>query len=194
MRHVMRLSSGFVAPSAFAFLSTVLLCSPAVSQTATSSPTQVPSVTVDAPKQAARPKQAVNTGTSRPTSSTRHIRSATAQPSSGRTPSPAPGSPLARIAALEKRASSCNGGCQTSFRRGKDPWVGCSESGGGQPMHLSRRPAQTPSLTRTTWIASRPRCSWATTATEPTGSAAASPPATSFKSPTSSDRSASAGA
>lgn len=128
----MRLSPGFVAPSAFAFLSTVLLCGPAVSQTATSSPTQVPSVTVDAPKQAARPKQAVNTGASRPTSSTRHIRSATAQPSSGRTPSPAPGSPLARIAALEKRASSCNGGCQTSFRHGKDPWVGCSESGGGQ--------------------------------------------------------------
>ncbi|MDA9398141.1 hypothetical protein XH79_04725 [Bradyrhizobium sp. CCBAU 45389] len=128
----MRLSPGFVAPSAFAFLSTVLLCGPAVSQTATSPATQVPSVTVEAPKQAARPKQAVNTGASRSTSSTRRIRSATGEPSTGRTPAPAPGSPLARLAALEKVASSCNGGCQTSFRHGKDPWVGCSESGGGQ--------------------------------------------------------------
>jgi hypothetical protein len=29
-----------------------------------------------------------------------------------------------------ERASSCNDGCESSFRRGKDPWVGCSESAG----------------------------------------------------------------
>jgi hypothetical protein len=38
---------------------------------------------------------------------------------------------MARIARLEARASSCNGGCETSFKSGKDPWVGCSESTGG---------------------------------------------------------------
>jgi hypothetical protein len=125
----MRLSSGFVAPSAFAFLSTVLLCGPAVSQTGASSTATLPSITVDAPKPAATPKPVVSTETSHRTSSTRHTRSATAQPSTARTPSP--DSPLGRIARLEKVASSCNGGCASSFPSGKDPWVGCSESGGG---------------------------------------------------------------
>ncbi|WFU64977.1 MULTISPECIES: hypothetical protein [Bradyrhizobium] len=39
---------------------------------------------------------------------------------------------LGRIAALEKVASNCNGGCESSLPHGKDPWVGCSESTGGQ--------------------------------------------------------------
>ena len=38
---------------------------------------------------------------------------------------------MARIASLEARASSCNGGCETSFKSGKEPWIGCSESTGG---------------------------------------------------------------
>jgi hypothetical protein len=38
---------------------------------------------------------------------------------------------MRRIAALEARASSCNGGCATSFKSGNEPWVGCSESTGG---------------------------------------------------------------
>jgi hypothetical protein len=38
---------------------------------------------------------------------------------------------LAKIAALEKSASSCNGGCETSFKSGNEPWIGCSESSGG---------------------------------------------------------------
>ncbi|BAC50383.1 blr5118 [Bradyrhizobium diazoefficiens USDA 110] len=33
-------------------------------------------------------------------------------------------------ASLEKVASSCNGGCASSFPHGKEPWIGCSESGG----------------------------------------------------------------
>lgn len=37
---------------------------------------------------------------------------------------------MGRIATLEKSASSCNGGCETSFRTGNAPWVGCSLSGG----------------------------------------------------------------
>ena len=130
--HVMRLSSKFVAPSALAFLSSVLLCNPAASQTATGAAAPLPSVTVEAPKQAARPKQVVNTGISRRTSSTGHTRSATAQRSTARTASAAPESPLARIARLEKVASSCNGGCATSFPVGKEPWVGCSEAGAGE--------------------------------------------------------------
>jgi hypothetical protein len=37
---------------------------------------------------------------------------------------------MARIAALEKASSSCNGGCETSFKTGDAPWVGCSEAAG----------------------------------------------------------------
>src|SRR6266702_1601889 len=118
----MRLSSKFVAPSAFAFLSTVLLCGPAASQTATGSAASLPAVTVEAPKQMARPdrpKQVANTGASRRTSPTAHTPSATA-----RTPSAEPDSVLGRIAKLEKVASNCNGGCESSLPHGKDPWVG----------------------------------------------------------------------
>ena len=126
----MRLSSKFVAPSAFAFLSTVMLCGPAASQPTTSAPVPVPSVTVEAPKPAATPKRVVDTGASRPTSSTRHTRSASTRSSTARTPAPAPDSVMGRIAKLERSASSCNGGCESSFPHGKDPWVGCSGPGG----------------------------------------------------------------
>ena len=37
---------------------------------------------------------------------------------------------MAKLARLEREASSCNDGCKSSFIRGKDPWVGCSESAG----------------------------------------------------------------
>ncbi len=128
--HVMRLPSSFIAPSAVAVLSTVLLCGPAASQTATDSAKPLPRITVDAPKQVARPnspKQVANTVASRRRSSTTQTSSSTA-----RTSSPAPDSILGRIAKLEKVASNCNGGCESSLRHGNAPWVGCSESGGGQ--------------------------------------------------------------
>ena len=51
----MRMSSSLVAPSALAVLSTVLLSGTAVSQTATGPANQLPSITVQAPKQVARP-------------------------------------------------------------------------------------------------------------------------------------------
>ena len=35
-----------------------------------------------------------------------------------------------KLAKLEREASSCNDGCELSFRHGKDPWVGCSELAG----------------------------------------------------------------
>lgn len=38
---------------------------------------------------------------------------------------------MQRIAKLEKSASSCNGGCETSFKTGNAPWVGCNQSTGG---------------------------------------------------------------
>jgi hypothetical protein len=120
----MRSSSSFVAPSAIAILSTALLCSlsgTAMSQTATGSATQLPSVTVEAQKQVVRPQRSArvaNTVASRRTSST------------AQTPSAAPDSVLGRIAKLEKAASSCNGGCETSFKSGNEPWVGCSEAAG----------------------------------------------------------------
>lgn len=128
----MRLSSRFVAPSAIALFSSILLCGPASSQTSTSTNAPLPSVTVEAPKQATRPKPLIQTETSHHASSGRHIRSAAAHPSTGRTGAPASDSVLGRIAKLERVASNCNGGCESSMPHGKDPWVGCSESGGGQ--------------------------------------------------------------
>jgi hypothetical protein len=127
----MRLSSRFVAPSAVAILSTALLCGlsgPAVSQTATGV-TSLPTVTVIAPKQAARPHRPERVAPRR-TSST--ARTPTAQTSSA-TPEAivdGPGSPLGKLARLEKLSSSCNDGCETSFKTGNAPWVGCSESAG----------------------------------------------------------------
>ncbi|EIG63203.1 hypothetical protein Bra1253DRAFT_08165 [Bradyrhizobium sp. WSM1253] len=122
----MRFSSSLVVPSAVAALSTVLLCAPAASQIPTGSAATIPPVTVDAPKQVARPhlsERGVNTIAPRRTVST-------ARTPTARTPSYAPGSVMGRIASLEKVASSCNGGCASSFRHGNEPWIGCSESGG----------------------------------------------------------------
>jgi hypothetical protein len=127
----MRISSSLFAPSAVAILSTALLCAfggPAASQTAA----PLPSVTVVAPKQTARPPQA-----ERAASTGRVHRTARATRSTGRAtgtangkPSYARGSVMWKLAKLESEASSCNDGCESSFRRGKDPWVGCSESAG----------------------------------------------------------------
>ena len=128
----MRVSSSLIAPAAVAILSTVLLCAPggtAMSQTGGSS-TTLPTVTVEAPKQVARPHRPARVA-SRPPSSTAHTR--TAQTSSA---SPAeaiiagPSSTLEKLARLERISSNCNGGCQTSMPTGKEPWIGCSESAG----------------------------------------------------------------
>ena len=129
----MRLSSSFVASSAVAILSIALLSGPAASQTATGPASPLPNVTIEAPKQVARPhaprqearvhapKRWANTGVSRQTSSTGS--------SISQTPSAAPNSAMGRIAKLERVASSCNGGCETSVKTGNAPWVGCSWSG-----------------------------------------------------------------
>jgi hypothetical protein len=127
----MRMPSSLVAPSAVAILSAALLCG--LSGTAASQATPsstLPSVTVTAPEQRARPPQrqerAANTGAAfRRGPATR----TTAQTAGG-TPPAARGPVMAKLARLEREASSCNDGCESSFRRGKDPWVGCSESAG----------------------------------------------------------------
>ena len=129
----MRSSSSLFGPSAIAILSISLLCSlsgTAVSQTATGSPTPLPSVTVQAPSQVARPPhkpvQSANTGAGRRAAPTPRTPAQTGT----RTPSATRGPVMAKLARLEREASSCNDGCETSFKRGKDPWVGCSESAG----------------------------------------------------------------
>jgi len=126
---VMRMSSSLVA---VAILSTALLCGlggAAMSQTATGSGTQLPNVTVEAPRQAARPQrpEVTSHGSGRVVHRGRASRSA--QVANG-TPSYARGSVMYKLAKLEREASSCNDGCESSFRHGKDPWVGCSESAG----------------------------------------------------------------
>lgn len=122
----MRISSSLVVPSTIAILSTALLCAPASSQIPNGSAATLPPITVDAPKPMARPhvsdRGANTTAPRRTTPTTRTV--------TARTPSYAPGSPMARLAGLEKVASSCNGGCASSFRHGNEPWIGCSESGG----------------------------------------------------------------
>jgi hypothetical protein len=133
----MRLSSSFAAPSAVVILSIALLCGPsgtAVSQTATGSAAPLPGITVGAPKQVARPhrpKQVANTVASRRTSPTAHRTSPNTQtPLAVAAVAAAPDSVLRKLAKLERASSSCNGGCETSFKSGNAPWVGCSFSGG----------------------------------------------------------------
>ena len=125
----MRLSSGFVARSVVAILSTALLSGTAMSQTGTG-PTPLPNITVEAPRQVARPNRPAAT----PQGSGRVVRRAGRTSRSTRTatgtPSAAQGPIMAKLARLEREASSCNDGCESSFRHGKEPWVGCSESAG----------------------------------------------------------------
>jgi hypothetical protein len=127
---VMRISSSLGAPSAGAILSTALLCG--LSGTAMSQ-TQLPGVTVEAPKHVAKPHgqvarppqrspQIANTVASRPTSPT-------PQTPTAQTTAPAQGSVMAKLAALEKTSSNCTDGCQTSFKYGNQPWNGCSTTG-----------------------------------------------------------------
>jgi hypothetical protein len=135
----MRLSSSFVAPSVVAVVSTILLSGPATSQTATGSGASLPSITVVAPKQVARPHRPERVVTPRRTSSIAYRPAAQTSPAkpkeiiTGSTPEAViagPGSPLGKLAKLETMSSSCNGGCATSFKVGKEPWIGCSESAG----------------------------------------------------------------
>ena len=155
---VMRMSSSLVAPSAVAVLSTVLLSGTAAAQTATGSATQLPSITVEAPKQVARPvarpqRQAppvANTVAARPTSPAPQTPPTSAQ-------KPASGSVMARIAALEKTSSNCTDGCQTSFKYGNQPWNGCSTSSGD---FIFRQRAETYATTKPTRSAGKPECFW----------------------------------
>jgi hypothetical protein len=133
----MRLSSGFIAPSAVAILSTALLLSglsgTAMSQTATPSNGDaglLPTIRVQAPKQVARRHRSEG-GASRPTWSTAHTRTAeTSSASPAEAIIAGPGSTLEKLGKLEAISSNCNGGCQTSGKTGKEAWIGCSESAG----------------------------------------------------------------
>jgi hypothetical protein len=123
----MRISSSLVASSAIAVLSTALLSGTAASQTTTGPANQLPSITVQAPKQVARPHRpqagpaGANTVVARSTSPAPQTPPTSAQ-------TPASGSVMARIAALEKTSNNCTDGCQTSFKYGNQPWNGCSGS------------------------------------------------------------------
>jgi len=131
----MRMSSSLVAPSTVALLSSVLLCAvggPAMSQTTPGS--ALPGVTVEAPRPAARPQRPEVTSQGSGRVAHRAGRASRGTPTGTGTgtgkPSYAPGSVMYKLAKLEREASSCNDGCESSFRHGKDPWVGCSESAG----------------------------------------------------------------
>lgn len=119
----MTLSSRVVAHPAVAIPSiALLLCS--LSGAAMSQPTletQLPGVIVDAPKQMARPHR-----------STHHLASRSVR-SVATSPTPAMAAPMSDAAKLAKLAAatgSCVGGCQSSFKAGNAPWVGCNATGG----------------------------------------------------------------
>ncbi|WP_244423085.1 hypothetical protein [Bradyrhizobium sp. ORS 375] len=96
--------------------------------------TAIPDVTVDAPKQAAKPSrtnQASNPGISHraavaPRTSSAPVATAQTAPSTSAAPA---GSVEERLARIEMKSSSCAGGCETSFKSGNAPWVGCAQSG-----------------------------------------------------------------
>jgi hypothetical protein len=119
----MRLSASFVAPSAVAILSVALLCGPsgkAMSQT------ELPKITVVAPKQVARPQRPARVATtvvSRPAPPTPQT------PPPAQKPAPAKDSVMAQLAAIERTSSSCADGCATSSKYGNQPWNGCSTTG-----------------------------------------------------------------
>jgi hypothetical protein len=125
----MTVPSSLIAPLAVAI---VLLCAfggTARSQTAGSSAT-LPSVTVAAPKHAARPHRPERVA-SRPVSSATHAPTAeTFSGSQAEAIIAGPGSAMQKLARLEAISSNCNGGCQTSGRTGNEAWIGCSESAG----------------------------------------------------------------
>ena len=125
---VMRMSSTLAASSAVAILSTALLCSftgAAMSQTTPGS--ALPSVTIEAPRQVARPQRAERSqGSGRVAHRGRTSRSTQ---SATRTAPPAPGSVMARLKELERTSSNCTDGCNSSFKYGNQPWNGCSVSG-----------------------------------------------------------------
>jgi len=97
----------------------------AISQAATSSDTanRLPTIHVEAPKQAGKPHAPRHRAVARSTVSRRI--SATAHASSAR-----PMSVAEKLARIEKIAGSCVDGCVTSFRYGNAPWHGCSWSAG----------------------------------------------------------------
>ncbi|PIT05850.1 hypothetical protein TSA1_02970 [Bradyrhizobium nitroreducens] len=116
--------SRFVARPAVAIPSIVLLLC-GLSGTAMSQPTpadtQLPGVTVEAPKQMARPHRPAHRATAR---SIRGLATSLA-------PAPAaPNSDVAKLAKLAATTNNCVGGCQSSFKTGDKPWVGCSATGG----------------------------------------------------------------
>ena len=101
----MRSSSSLFAPSAIAILSTALLCSlsgTAVSQTATRSATPLPSITVDAPKQVARPNRPVATPQGSGRVAHRAGRTSRSTQTATGTPSAARGPVMAKLARLER--------------------------------------------------------------------------------------------
>jgi hypothetical protein len=99
----------------------------AMSQIATGTTSSLPSITVDAPKQVARPHRAKQMARSYGPKAT-VVASRRTSPTA-QTPSAPQNSILAKLAKLEKASGSCVGGCQTSFPSGNRPWVGCSASG-----------------------------------------------------------------
>lgn len=124
----MKMSSSLITPSAVAILATALLCG--LSGTAVSQ-ARLPGVTIDAPKQMARPHRLrPHRLVARPPQAPQLASTPAYRPLS---PNPAPGAVMERFTTFETMASraysNCVDGCPTSFKHGNQPWVGCFSPG-----------------------------------------------------------------
>jgi hypothetical protein len=126
---VVRMSSSLVAPSTAAILTTALLCG--LTGTAMSQ-TRLPGITINAPKQMARPHRRA----ARPQRPPLVANTFASSPTSPTTQKPAPGSV---IAALEKLASRANSS-STSFKSDNQPRLGCFSPGGFTLSTTCRNP------------------------------------------------------
>ena len=170
----MRSSSSLFAPSAIAILSMSWLCSlsgTAVSQTATGSAAPLPSITVDAPKQVARPNRPVATPQGSGRVAHRAGRTSRSTQTATGTPSAARGPVMAKLARLEREASSLTMVANQASNAAKTPGLDAANRRG--ITQFSRQRAKTHSPTGTTRNAWKPKCSWAGTDNDPGGIAPA---------------------
>jgi hypothetical protein len=137
-----KFSSRFFSNLTFAISSIALLlfgfCGTVMAATDPSGSTALPSITVQAPRQVTKPRVPVHRAVGRG-SGHRHTVSHERPPATAVQPG-GQGSVMERLKRLERESGSCVGGCQSSFPKGNQPWVGCSASAWPMPSVGCRNP------------------------------------------------------
>ena len=178
----MRLSSSLVVPSVAAALSTVLLCAPAASQIPKAPPPRFP------PSRSMR-RSRWQSRTCRSGEQPQRRHAGRRHPLERQPPVHLPMRRAHRwrgLPAWRKSPAAATVAVHQASGMAMSPGLAAASRAAISIMDRSRQRAGTPSRMHPTRIAWRRRCSWARIETEPTGSAAASPPATGSRLPTSS--------